>query len=86
LPPPSTLKTEAAGSTRQYFTTKNAFITAVTLIQICCNRRAISELAKLPVHHNQSLHKDMNFTFMSFYNTMMHSTINTNPFLLMKLE
>jgi len=43
LPPPSTLKTEAAGSTRQYdFTAKNALITAITLIQICCNRRAIT--------------------------------------------
>jgi len=46
LPPPSTLKTEATVTTRQYhFNEKNAFITARTVIQICCNRRAISKLA-----------------------------------------
>jgi hypothetical protein len=45
VPPPSTLKTEAAGPTRQYVTAKNAFLMAITLIQICCNRRAILELA-----------------------------------------
>jgi len=45
LPPSFTLKTEAAGSTRQYFSAKNAFVTAITPIQICCNRRTISQLA-----------------------------------------
>jgi hypothetical protein len=46
VPPPSTLKNEAAGSTRQYdVTAKNTFITAIKVIHISCNRRAILELA-----------------------------------------